>query len=190
MFLIEIQAEAGRLASVAQTQGWRVTDNAADDVPHLIVVAPGVDVAAIRAGTTPRAAAPVILLAADVGSAPPPGIDDRVAPPTSDAAAGAILDRWRPDGLAALARIEVALGVESVRAMLLRLRHQLEAALDDAPPAETVLRAHRLGGIAGMLGFGALGEAWLAVESGVPGAAGAARIQTRRTLAAIARRLY
>ena len=61
-------SDGGRLASVAQTQGWRVTDNAADDVPHLIVVAPGVDVAAIRAGTTPRAAAPVILLAADVGN--------------------------------------------------------------------------------------------------------------------------
>lgn len=189
MFVIQIHGEAAMLASVAAAGGWRAVGEHADEIPDLIVVTDASAGAAVRGCATPRAAAPIVLVATEAGS-PPRGIDQVVAPPIDEARARAILDRWRPDATDALDRIEAAFGVATVRDMLLRLRDQLQAALDEDAPDDAARRAHRLGGIAGMLGFGALGDAWLAVERDPPGAIGAARIETRRALAAIARRLY
>lgn len=191
-FLALISGRTGFFDHVAVAQCWRVAHDDTNDVPDLVAVAADARaadiVATIRGAATPIAAAPVVLVGGAAGEALPAGVDDRL-PATADAEeARALLARWRPDNPATLARIEAALGTEAVRDLLERLRRQLEPTLA-APAADDRCRAHRLAGIAGLLGFAALGEAWLDVEEGRPDAAVAARRETRRALAAIARRL-
>jgi HPt (histidine-containing phosphotransfer) domain-containing protein len=189
MFLIDLRCDAGALAAVAAAHGWRHLLPGVDAAPHLVLLSDGSDAAVIRAAANPGAAAPIVLIA-DAGVATRPGVDEVVVRPVDEAAACAILERWRPDPTDLLDRIEATLGAQAVGDMLRRLSGQLETAFDDASPAAVVLRAHRLAGISGMLGFTALGDAWLGVERGAPDAVREARIQTRRALAAIARRLY
>jgi HPt (histidine-containing phosphotransfer) domain-containing protein len=191
-FLLLILGGTGEFHHVAAAYGWRVAHDDAGEVPDLVAVGANETsadaVAAIRDAATPIAAAPIVLVGGAAAEPLPAGVDDRL-PATADAEeASALLARWRPDTPATLARIEAALGTAAVRDLLERLRRQLEPTLasgdDDAR-----CRAHRLAGIAGLLGFAALGEAWLDVEEGRPEAATAARRETRRALAAIARRL-
>ncbi|MGJ3629404.1 hypothetical protein AB5I41_25810 [Sphingomonas sp. MMS24-JH45] len=98
----------------------------------------------------------------------------------------ALLARWTPLPLADLARLEVAFGHAEVTALLQRLRDQLNRALEGWGGGD----AHRLSGIAGMLGFADLATAWRAVDQcGGVEADRRARIETRRAIAAIAKRL-
>lgn len=112
--------------------------------------------------------------------------DEIVPAPIDRDAATALLARWTPLRLDDLSRLEAAFGEAEVGAMLHRLRDQLDRAID-APDTGA---AHRLSGIAGMLGFVELAAAWRGVdEGGGPDAERRARIETRRAIAAIAKRL-
>ena len=161
----------------------------ADTTPHLIVLSTATTdvparVAAIRACRSPLSAVPIAVVGEPVGAG---DVDDHLDLRWSVADAVALLERWRPESLATLTRMEAVLGDAAVADLLHRLRAQLERALATDRPDDRI--AHRLGGISGMLGFTALGEAWLDVEAGGAGAERAARRATRRALAAIARRL-
>lgn len=184
---------AEALVAPARAEGWRCAGADASIVPHVIVVAGGADVAAtlaaVRGSAGPRAVVPVIVVGGEAEDGLPEGADDRLPERYTADEARELLARWRPEPSTALDRIEATLGAAAVADLLLRLRHQLEAAMTRQSGGADRQMAHRLGGIAGLLGFSALGEAWLEAEQGRPDALKNARRETRRALAAIARRI-
>ncbi|MDP1025789.1 hypothetical protein Q5H91_01045 [Sphingomonas sp. KR1UV-12] len=174
-------ATAGWMAVGVASDGWAAAGRA--QPPSLVLVAgDGPPVAALRA--TPNVGeAPLVAWTRE--GLTPSGYDDGLVKPFTPAAIAALARRWRPDDPSAvLGRLEAALGRAEIAAMTAKLREQLRAALETGGRAE----AHRIAGIAGMLGFAELGAAWLAVADGAVDALPPARIATRRALLALARR--
>ena len=104
---------------------------------------------------------------------------------TADALAELARRWWPVDPDDLLVRLERSMGTAEIDGLLSRLREQLEAASAGDGGA---VGAHRIAGIAGMLGFPQLGAAWLAVSHGEPGAEQVAGVETRRALFALSRR--
>lgn len=75
------------------------------------------------------------------------------------------LDRWkRHDEMATVARLEAVFGRAEIRAILLRFRGFLETALDALDRGEAHTIAHRVAGMAGTVGFSAVGREWSLVS--------------------------
>ncbi len=165
--------------------GWR--EAAASQPPSLV----------LHGWPENRDATPDILRASAIGEAPivawgastvPPGFDDRLARPCPDDAVIALAARWWPQEPSdVLDRLVRSLGAAEIDPLLMRLRHHLVAATA-MPGTDPAGDAHRIAGIAGMLGFDGLGAAWLAVSHREPGAQADARIATRRALLVLSRR--
>jgi CheY-like chemotaxis protein len=152
--------------------------------------------AAIRARSDAAASVPIVAFTTSrilaVGELHLRGFDDNLPKPCTAPELLAMVDRWRPDGVAAsLSRLEEAFGTEVIRDMAARYRILLgEAlvALDAADRSGATGIAHRVAGISGTLGFPELGRLWLALSEGDMAAVPALRRETRRTLAALDRR--
>jgi hypothetical protein len=169
------------------TDGWQQV--ARGTAPALVLRgagnAPAVDV--LRTHPAVRDAPIVAWVAA--AQAMPADVDDVLDKATGAPGMKALAQRWRPDDPSAtLDGLEAALGTEEIGEMIGRLRAQLTAALAALTTTDHPAEAHRIAGIAGMLGFGQLGAAWLAVSQGAEGSSTTARIATRRALWALRRR--
>lgn len=190
--------EIGGAKPIAAGAGWRVV--AARDIRDalatlasgvgLVLVHSGADAAgivtAIRTSGLTAAAVPIALLgdtqAADSSDTQP---DLRIADGAADDIP-ALLAPWQPQPLPdAFHRIEVAFGAETVRDMALRLCAVLAEALDALGTPIAADAAHKVAGVAGTLGFGDLGQHWLAVSHDPTAEPMTLRRQTRTTIAAI-----
>jgi hypothetical protein len=152
--------------------------------PALLVFAPTMAderLARLREAGGPAACAVALALV-------PPGdgdFDDYIDPSWSIERQVEAVDRWRPDGAAAIImRLEAAFGRTEMHAMLARLKAALIEALATFDQS-AIDQAHRLAGLAGTLGFAAASRAWRAVSEGTPLGAGEVRRQTRLAIAAI-----
>ncbi|MFS0771714.1 hypothetical protein [Sphingomonas sp. 1P08PE] len=186
-FAGELFASLGWEPVGATADGWHRA--ASGTVPALILRGggnvPAIDV--LRAHAAVRDAPIVAWVAA--AQATPADVDDVLDKAAGAAGIKALAQRWRPDDPSAtLDGLEAALGADEIGEMIGRLRAQLTAALAALATTDHPAEAHRIAGIAGMLGFGQLGAAWLAVSQGVEGSGTAARIATRRALWALRRR--
>lgn len=188
-------ADAATIAAIAAARGW----------PHLIVAdslpLPAEWDIAIT-GATDRGA-PTWLRAATstaiLGVTDPGWIEGR------DAAAlgydqvidrtrlsadlySAIADWCHAERLATIDRLAAAFGDAAIARLLTGLRELLEqASTTDKDSAKLAAEAHRIAGVAGTLGFTALGRAWLRVERNPQMPPVAARRATAHALATIAR---
>lgn len=107
----------------------------------------------------------------------------------------AVIRRWTPFDLPVTgdgdrsSQLAGLLGREAADAMIDRMRIDLVEAIEaiDAGGDERAL-GHRLGGLAGMLGFPALSAAWLALEDGGMALWPTARAITRETIARLGSR--
>ena len=210
LVLIVDDEEAARLfaARALTAAGWRALTAAdlptgtalADQGPSLILLdldlGDGVDgrdaLAALR--RRPKGgAAPVLAYTArliDSARAIAAGFDGLIGKPCTTAELAEAASPWWPDGAGpALGRLEERFGAEQIGAMLDRLRALLVEAVTALDAGDARSLAHRLAGIAGMLGFEAAGRAWLAIAEGegTP-AQDDARRQARRAIATIDRR--
>lgn len=98
----------------------------------------------------------------------------------------AMLAGWLPASLPdAFHRVEATFGADTVRGMALRLCTVLGEALDALGTPTAADAAHKVAGVAGTLGFGDLGQQWLAVSHDPAAEPTTLRRQTRTTIAAI-----
>jgi hypothetical protein len=102
--------------------------------------------------------------------------------------ADALADWHRDATLATLDRLEASFGAAEVAALVKRFGAMLAAARDERDPAALADMAHRVAGIAGTLGFAALGRLWLRVSEGETGLADSARRAAAYAIETIARR--
>lgn len=89
----------------------------------------------------------------------------------------------------ALDRLEASFGRKPVHALLRGLAEQLDAAMKSLDQGEAAPAAHRIAGVAGTLGFAALGRAWLSLSEGEDAAREPARAETLAALSIVASRL-
>ena len=186
--------------------GWRhVAAGGPDDVhllaaghlPSLIVLGPDggcgafeSTVAALRAADGPLAAIPLIVILPSMGLQPgaESAADASIArPATADALVAAIAP-WHPAGLlAGVRRLEAHFGRDAIAAMITGFRQQLAKAIERHGRSRDAGLAHRIAGLAGTLGFAAVGASWLALSEGDESAWGDARREARKAIAAIDR---
>lgn len=96
------------------------------------------------------------------------GYDDIIVSPFSPTALVEAAERWRPrDMPPASQRLETVFGRDEIVQMIQGLRDVLHAALDARGGADAAGSAHRVAGIAGILGFSDLGRDWQALSEGV-----------------------
>ena len=151
-------------------------------------------VAAIRGREGAEASVPIIAFTttrvADVALLHADGFDGLLPKPCTPDELTATAARWRPDGAVdVLDRLEEGLGVAEIGAMTLRFRDLLMKAIVALDGEDDMAGlAHRVAGIAGTLGFAAVGHAWLALSHGKNDAVRGARREARRAIAAIDRR--
>ena len=150
-------------------------------------------VAAIRASTFPAAAAPIVAYTARVPTDPEhlyaSGFDDILVRSSRPEDLLSTVTAWQPDGSDdSLGRLEASFGAEQIGSMVSRFGELLSDALAALREGSAQPIAHRVAGVAGILGFSAVGKAWLAISEGDGSARGEARRESRRALAAIARR--
>jgi CheY-like chemotaxis protein len=97
---------------------------------------------------------------------------------------------WRPEPLPpGFTKLQEIFGEAQAMALLGGLRSLLIDALRDFADDGSRDLAHRVAGMAGMLGFAGLGQSWLAVSEGEEVDAAALRHATRRAIVAIDRAL-
>ncbi|MBY9064803.1 hypothetical protein K7957_17840 [Sphingomonas yunnanensis] len=180
--------------------GWQVWDCASDPVPS----GRQVDAAlvAITRDTSPPAclraladapSLPVLALAPDDWIKRKDwrvlGYDGAVATGASvDALADALADWHRDATLETLARLEASFGIAEVTSLVERFGAMLATVRDERDPAALADMAHRVAGIAGTLGFAALGRLWLRVSQGEIKLADSARRAAAHAIGTIARR--
>ena len=193
---------------VLSGHGWRVVTGTSGGVvlplavtenPVLVLVdlnMPEVDgVAAtrrLRADGGRAASVPVLAYTArrdiEPGSFDALGLDGMVRKPCMPDVLLDAVDQWRPDGaLDGLRHLESVLEPDEIGELLGGFRQQLTECLQSLSGGAVQDKAHRLAGVAGMLGFSDLCGAWLALSEGdLTDVAGARRL-ARLVLAAIDR---
>lgn len=112
------------------------------------------------------------------------GMDDYLAKPFTAESLCAAVARWLPaTAPSPQTRLEPLLGADVAHSLLYRFREQLAEALETIDRREgQESSAHRLGGLAGTLGFGPLASAWIAISEGDESAREAARVESRKAL--------
>jgi CheY-like chemotaxis protein len=192
------------------SRGWHVLEatdprNAfshADHEPSLILARLGLTgpnggafAAEIRARDGAMASVPMIALSdASVMDPSPPyslGYDDILVTPCSPAALVEVAERWRPKDMPlASQRLETVFGHAEIAQMILGLRDLLSTALAERGGADAAGAAHRVAGIAGILGFSELGRDWQSLSEGAADATETTvRRNTRIAIATIDRHL-
>jgi CheY-like chemotaxis protein len=159
------------------------------DGPH------GLEFAAeLRTQKAPSASVPIIAVAekfsAELRDIHALGFDDVLVKPFIGANLVETAERWRPEGKPeALARLGEVFGEAEIARMLSGLRDVLQEGLDALGTSEVPVIAHRIAGIAGILGFTDLGRDWRTLsESGASDDA-AVRRRTRIAIAEMDRDL-
>jgi CheY-like chemotaxis protein len=80
-------------------------------------------------------------------------------------------------------RLANLIGVDQANAMIARFHEQLEAGLAAIDGGEDIRHvAHRIGGLAGMIGLSALSKAWLRLQNGDRSGLQAVRVMTHESL--------
>lgn len=100
---------------------------------------------------------------------------------------GAVAEWRHAERLATIARLDATFGTAAVTRLLHGLRRALEAVLDAPNDARLVAEAHRIAGLAGTLGFAALGRHWLRVAEHRQAPDAATRRATAHALATLDR---
>jgi hypothetical protein len=184
--------QADRAATALTGAGWHVEARSAvaptcEHVPTLVLLdaAPGELLATILSAPWRRGACVVAFC--------DPGHDwrsvgyDGHLPADADDL-GTLAGCWVPQPLsAATLRVTEAFGRDAIRPMLEGFAETLEDALVALRDRNARSLAHRVAGIAGTLGFGDLGQAWLALSEGRESDVDALRRDTRLAIGAIAR---
>ncbi len=99
-----------------------------------------------------------------------------------------VVAEWSHDArLATIDRLGATFGTAPVAGLLRGLREMLTAALLTREPARRAAEAHRIAGLAGTLGFAALGRHWLHVADHEPILSEATRRATVHALATLDR---
>jgi len=190
----------GAAAATVQVAGWRACDRAADARADaapadaaLIAITPETPSPARVRALSDAPYLPVLALAPDDWIQRHDwralGYDGAVAAEAlPEALADALADWQRDATLATLDRLEASFGVAEVTALVQRFGAMLAAARDERDPAALADMAHRVAGIAGTLGFAALGRLWLRFSEGDTGLADSARRSAAHAIATIARR--
>jgi hypothetical protein len=190
----------GATATTVRADGWQLCDRVA--VPHAAAAPPDAALVAITPDTPSPARVralsdarylPVLALAPDDWIEKHDwralGYDGAVAVEAMpEALADALADWHRDATLATLDRLEASFGAAEVAALVERFGAMLAAARDERDPAALADMAHRVAGIAGTLGFAALGRLWLRFSQGETGLADSARRAAAYAIATIARR--
>ncbi|TVV73789.1 response regulator transcription factor [Sphingomonas solaris] len=175
--------------------GWRVAiaddgGMAPTEVPALVLLDPGLASAGIAHGIRRAGEGPPILAFAGEGDSVADsvaGIDGIIAWPCTPEALAAAIRPWQPVDMT-LDRLAAMFGTARLAGLLADFDAQLAHALDRLDEADSGL-AHRIGGLAGTLGFARVSAAWLAVSEGEVAAVPAARASALAARAAIERRL-
>lgn len=111
-----------------------------------------------------------------------------VTPCSADALVELVRPWWPEDGGAVRATLSSVFGQAEYMALLTRFRGELLDALSRIDePTGCRDRAHRIGGLAGTIGFREVSGPWLAISEGDDSAAVLARIAARKALMAIDR---
>lgn len=132
------------------------------------------------------AAGRVPILDWSAGATHSPDVDEIVPRPCAPEVLIAACERWRPERLPdAFARLQGAFGDAEASGLLDRFRQQLLDALDALAMERPCDLAHRVAGMAGMLGFTALGRQWLRLSEGESVDRISLRYATRRAVVAI-----
>lgn len=191
---------AGPAAATLTVPDWRVCDWAAGsrveaEAPDaaLIAIAPGTPSPARVRALADVPYLPVLVLAPDDWVTRHDwralGYDAAVsAEAMPEALADALADWHRDATLATLDRLEASFGEAEVAGLVERFGAMLAAARDERDPAALADMAHRVAGIAGTLGFAALGRLWLRFSEGETGLADSARRAAAYAIETIARR--
>ena len=188
----------GPAATTVRVAGWRVCAGAAR--PGADAPPPDVALVAIVRGTPSPGRVrslsdspylPVLALAPDDWIERHDwralGYDGAVAGEAAPEALADALAAWHRDAtLATLDRLEASFGVAEVVALVDRFGAMLAGARDERDPAALAHMAHRVAGIAGTLGFAALGRLWLRFSEGETGLADSARRAAAHAIATIA----
>lgn len=195
------------VATVLVAAGWRVAEAASGEdalartgpAPALVLMdlcMPGLGgietVARLRARGGAWGTVPVVAFTTTRLADPAPllarGFDDYCAKPCPPDELVAAAARWRPGEAATIARLEDRFGTAELRPVVIGFRALLAEALDRLASDGAATMAHRVAGLAGTLGFAALGRRWLALSEGEPVDAAALRRETRRAIAELDRR--
>ncbi|USI71698.1 hypothetical protein [Sphingomonas morindae] len=174
----------------ASWEGWGADamDGAGAADLLLLADAPGAfdAIAALRADPATRAL-PILGYG---GAAPPEAadLDGWIADPRDGAALAATLALWAPDPPpAARAGLAALFGAAEVARLYAGLRDQLAEGLALIAAPDAAPRAHRIAGLAGTLGYGAVYEAWYRLSEGEAAARPEARRLARKALHALDR---
>lgn len=181
--------------------GWGVEPVRADDPTALIMTAePAIvlidlhddnaAVAALVRAIRGRddALADVPLVAAGATASLPDGVDQMLDPDASPEDVRGLLAFWSADANAALDRLAETFGHDDIVALVAAFRGQLAAAHAALRSADDRSGAHQIAGMAGTLGYTALGTAWNALDHGETAAAPVLRL-TRKAIYDMSRRL-
>ena len=191
--------------AIASAAGWHVEEAengeaalaAAGKSPFALILMdigmPGIDgfsaTRAIRAGNGPNAATPILAFTAvppgdAIERARAAGMDGHIGKPFTPDVLLAAIEPWRPSGGPSPAAPLVAIfGEAEIARLLARFRSQLVDALSiDEPAGDRRVRAHKIAGISGTLGFADVSKAWLAVSEGDESAWNEARILARQAI--------
>ncbi|MDO6415812.1 response regulator [Sphingomonas sp. BIUV-7] len=187
--------------------GWRTIEAvdglealvSLNETPSLIIIPANMDgmsgrefAAELRGRHDAFASIPIIALIAthvgNVGLLHDLGFDDVLARPYTAAELVAVAERWRPEGMPpGPLRLEQVFGSIEMASMIAGLRDLLEAALDGLDKDDAAAVAHRVAGIAGILGFSDLGRDWRLLSEGKGPATATLRRRTRLAIAEIDR---
>ncbi|TCP34772.1 hypothetical protein EV292_103199 [Sphingomonas sp. BK235] len=190
--------ERDRIAGALAQIGWHAAAPVAGAALRPEVILCAVDeggraAATLRAGAIELAQVPVVALASAEWIAATDwrgaGYDAAVDRAASPAALADALGAWRRDEtLATLDRLEATFGSHAFGDLLRSFRRLLERVRDDRDDAAIAALAHRVAGIAGTLGFAALGQWWLRFSEGEVELAGTARRAAAHAIATLDRR--
>jgi hypothetical protein len=178
---------AAAIAQALSERGWQVaiarivpSGSATETPPDLLVMA-----------TEDRAERPpaqrgVVIIAVGVPAASDADIEADV--PDALGTVLAAEDRARPTPLGDDTRRLIAVyGATAIAPMLASFADLLDEALAALSCSDAAATAHRVAGVAGTLGFGALGRRWLALSEGQAIDMGALRVASRRAIATLSR---
>ena len=114
------------------------------------------------------------------------GVDDVLPKPCSAEALIQACEKWRPEQLPpAFVKLQEAFGTAAALDLLDRFRQLLIEVLGSLATGRPRDLAHRVAGMAGMLGFTALGQQWLGLSEGEDTDLEALRYATRRAIVTI-----
>jgi hypothetical protein len=193
---------AAQLSQLIMPYGWHlrfdkalsvVGDVMRSDRPAAIVLAgppseQAAAVAVVRALRDPDNGTPILTTGKDVAA--PAGAGGHLSLPLEDLEFLDILRRWAGPlddhalrtSLQGPYRLIRLVGYDNASAMLDRFAAALHEAIATAGEDPAAVPAHRLAGIAGMVGFAELNELWARVDRREPGALNPAVEASRRTL--------